>query len=343
MNAHSHSLAQTRPVLRFLIPAAIAWFGWSLLGSQTFAQESIFAAGSKPVELIKTGAKEGPAWHPAHGLFSSGTEGITLTSPSETAKLFLPDAGTNGLLIDNAGSLLMCRQQFRNVGRLDLNTGKLTVLTKDYQGKQYNTPNDITTDSKGRIYFSDPRYGDRQSMEMIDADGRAIEGVYRIDLDGTVTRIITHQVDRPNGVLVSPDDKYLYVADNHNNTVGGARKLFRFDLDAQGNPIADSQRLIFDWHSGRGPDGLTIDTLGRLYVAGGRNVAKPPFETADQFLGGVYVLSPAGKLLQFLPINRDEVTNCTFGGDDLKTLYITAGGSLWSIRTHAPGVKPSGQ
>lgn len=310
-------------------------------GNPTSAQEPVFAAGSQPVEIITKGAKEGPAWHPERGLFSSGAEGITLTSPSGSAKLFLPDAGTNGLLIDGSDSLLMCRQKFRNVGRLNLKSGQLTVLTKDYRGKKYNTPNDITTDSKGRIYFSDPRYGDRESMEMRDADRRAIEGVYRIDLDGTVTRIITHEVDRPNGVLVSPDDKYLYVADNNNNTIGGARKLFRFDLDAQGNPVADSQRLIFDWKTGRGPDGMTIDTLGRLYVAGGRNVAKPPYETAEKFLGGVYVLSPAGKLLKFLPINRDEVTNCTFGGDDLKTLYITAGGSLWSIRTHAAGVKPS--
>ena len=79
----------------------------------------------------------------------------------------------------------------------------LTVLTERYQGKRYNTPNDLTIDSKGRIYFSDPRYGPRTGMELFDERGRTVEGVYRIDPDGTVTRIIGREVERPNGVLVS--------------------------------------------------------------------------------------------------------------------------------------------
>jgi len=76
-------------------------------------------------------------------------------------------------------------------------------------------------------------------------------------------------------------------------------------------------------------------------VAGGLNVANPPYETADKFKGGVYILSPEGKLLDFVAIPKDEVTNCAFGGQDLKTLYITAGGTLWSIPVNAPGWMPS--
>ena len=80
-----------------------------------------------------------------------------------------------------------------------------------------------------------------------------------------------------------------------------------------------------------------MDRKGLLYVAAGLNKPHPPYETADKLKGGVYVISPEGKLVEFIPIPRDEVTNCAFGGPDLKTLYITAGGSLWSVRTKTPG------
>jgi gluconolactonase len=144
-------------------------------------------------------------------------------------------------------------------------------------------------------------------------------------------------VDRPNGVLVSPDDKHLFVADNNNNVAGAARKLWRFELHADGTVDRGSRKLIFDWKSGRGPDGIKIDQKNRLYVAGGLNKANPPYETADEFKGGVYVLSYDGEPLDFIPIPRDEVTNCAFGGPDLRTLYITAGGTLWSAIVDAPG------
>src|SRR5690606_28312146 len=132
--------------------------------------------------------------------------------------------------------------------------GRLEVLTAEFDGQPYNTPNDLTVDSKGRIYFSDPRYGDRAGMRLVDAEGSKIEGVYRIDPDGKVTRIITHEVDRPNGVLVTPDDRYLYVADNNNNQPGAARKLWRFDLKSDGTLALSSRKLIYDWGRGRGPD-----------------------------------------------------------------------------------------
>ena len=108
-------------------------------------------------------------------------------------------------------------------------------------------------------------------MELLDAAGRKIEGVYRIDPNGSVTRIITHEVDRPNGLVVTPDDRFLIVADNNNNSVGGARKLWRFELDDGGDVDLSSQTLLLDWKSGRGPDGMVLDQKGRMYVAGGRN------------------------------------------------------------------------
>ena len=134
-------------------------------------------------------------------------------------------------VVTAAGGRAALESVARRVTRTDAD-GKVTVLTDKYLGKKYNNPNDLTIDSKGRIYFSDPRYGPRNGMEILDDKGQTIEGVYRIDPDNKVTRIIGRELDRPNGLLVSPDDKYLYVADNNNNSLKGSRKLWRFDLQA---------------------------------------------------------------------------------------------------------------
>ncbi len=133
----------------------------------------------------------------------------------------------------------------------------------------------------------------------------------------------------------------MYVGDNVNtgpHAQGGNRKLWRFDLQEDGTVLAESRRLLFDWGYDRGPDGMTIDREGRLYVTAGFNFPNPPVETAERFKAGVYVISPGGELLDFIPTPEDMVTNCTFGDEDLKTLYVTAGHTLWSIRTSATGM-----
>jgi gluconolactonase len=279
---------------------------------------------------------EGPAWHPELGVLTSGNGNINRLSRDGKSSIYRKGAGTNGLLFDAKGRLLACEPALRRVTRTEAD-GKITVLAEKYDGKRFNQPNDLTVDSKGRIYFSDPCYGDRSKLEMTDASGKVVEGVYRIDPDGTITRVIGHEVERANGVLVSADDQYLYVADNNNNTKKGARKLWRFDLKADGSVELKSQKLLYDWGEGRGPDGLKQDEKGRLYVAGGLNKPNPPFEPAEDKKGGIYVLDGEGKLLAFLLVPTDEVTNCAFGGEDRNTLYITGGGVLYSIRTTTPG------
>src|SRR5262245_65877739 len=112
---------------------------------------------------------------------------------------------------------------------------------------KFNTPNDLIIDSQGLIYFTDPRYGPRDTMEMRDGAGTLVEGVYRIDAPGKVQRVLGRELERPNGILVSPDNRHLFVADNNNNNVGGARKLWRFDLNPDGGVNPKSQTLIFDW------------------------------------------------------------------------------------------------
>jgi gluconolactonase len=301
------------------------------------AEEAIFDPAAKlKVEAGDGAGGEGPAWHPELGVLTSGNGHVYQLDREGKSRIWRKGAGTNGLLFDAKGRLLACEPAQHRITRTEPDA-TVTVLTDRYEGKRYNEPNDLTVDSQGRIYFSDPRYGPNAGKEILDEKGRIIEGVYRIDPDGKITRVLGRELDRPNGVLVSADDRFLFVADNNNNTEGGARKLWRFDLRKDGTVDLASRKLLYDWGKGRGPDGVKQDQKGRLFVAAGLNKPNPPFEPAEDVKGGIYVLSPEGKLLAFLPVPRDEVTNCAFGGDDLKTLYITGRGTLYSIRTTTPG------
>lgn len=318
----------------------------SLFFSQNvLAADAIFEPNAKlKVEAGAGAGGEGPAWHPQLGVLSSGKGHIMRLTREGESIVYREEAGTNGLLFDRQGRLLACEPKLRRVTRTELD-GKLTVLTDNYLGQKYNQPNDITVDSRGRIYFSDPRYGGREDMQIRDEQGRTVEGVYRIDppeVTGTkeskVTQIVGRELDRPNGVLVSADDRFLFVADNNNDSHDGARKLWRFDLRQDGSVDLASKKLLRDWGKGRGPDGLKQDQQGRLYVAGGLNKPNPPFEPDGNVKAGVYVLDPqSGALLDFLAIPTDEVTNCAFGGEDRKKLYVTGGGVLYSIRTTTAG------
>lgn len=322
----------------------LAWVLIAILPSWLRAAEPIFAPNSTfKVEAGKGAGGEGPAWHPQLGVLSSGNGNIMRLTREGQSVVHREQAGTNGLLFDHQGRLLACEPKLRRVTRTELN-GTLTVLTDNYLGKKYNQPNDISVDSRGRIYFSDPRYGGREDMQIRDDQGHTIEGVYRIDPpevsgdQSKVTRVIGRELDRPNGVLVSADDRFLFVADNNNSELLGARKLWRFDLKADGTVDLSSKKLLRDWGQGRGPDGLKQDQMGRLFVAGGLNKPNPPFEPAENVKGGIYVLDPNnGELLDFLPVPTDEVTNCAFGGEDRRTLFVTGGGVLYSIRVKTPG------
>lgn len=323
--------------------AAWLFLGVAVATTRADEESEFLAPGSTPELIQESGAGEGPAWHSQLGLLTSGNGHIYRRDRQGRVSIFRENAGSNGLLFDRQGRLLICEPGQRRVARLAPD-GSLTVLADRYQGQRFNSPNDLALDSQDRLYFTDPRYGDRHDMEMSDDSGRKIEGVYRLDPDGTLARIITHEVDRPNGLAITPDDRYLYVADNNNDTIGGARRLWRFELQPDGSVAPGSRELVYDWKTTRGPDGIKLDRQGRLFVAAGLNKPNLPCETAEQPTAGVYVFSPNGKLLQLIPIPRDETTNCAFGGDDLRTLYVTAGGTLWSVQTVTPGqpVSPHG-
>jgi gluconolactonase len=245
-----------------------------------------------------------------------------------------PSHRTNGQTFDPQGRLYHCEgDEFgpgggRRVTRTDLSTGDYAVLTETYEGARYNSPNDICTDAAGRVYFTDPRYGDRTSMEM------EIEGVYRINLDGSVQRILEQPaIERPNGIAVTQDGSTLYLIDSC-PTVGGNRKVWGFDLDEAGEPC--NQRVVYDFGRGRGGDGMRLDMDGNLYVAAGIMTPRGPHESSE-VPPGIYVISPTGELLGRLPVPEDVLTNLAFGGPDGKTLYITAGKTLFTARGSVPG------
>ena len=290
---------------------------------------------------------EGPAWHRSGNVYFTdiANNRIMRRDPKGAMHVFrTPSGRANGLLFDRQGRLLACEGGGEGGNRRVTRTeadGTITILAERFKGKKLNSPNDLAVDSRGRIYFTDPRYGNRNDLEQFDSDGRDIEGVYRIDGPGQVTRIITHEAHRPNGILVSADDAFLFVADNVNDGpdkgLGGNRKLWRFALNPNGTIVPASRKLLFDWGSDRGPDGMALDSRGRLFVTAGFNFPKPPVETNTTYKAGVYVFSPAGMLLQTIPVPADMITNCTFGGHDLRTLFVTAGHKLWSIPVVEPG------
>src|SRR5262245_30382611 len=162
---------------RLLISVALP-----LVATCAMAGEPIFAPGAElTVEAEKGAGGEGPAWDPKLGVLSSGAnDSIWQLDRNGQSRIWRKGAGTNGLLFDTEGRLVCCEPVQRRVTRIDRD-GKLNVLTEKYDGKRYNQPNDVTIDSKGRIYFSDPRYGSREDMQIRDEQGRTIEGVYRID------------------------------------------------------------------------------------------------------------------------------------------------------------------
>jgi gluconolactonase len=232
----------------------------------------------------------------------------------------------NGLRFDQQGRLVTCEGGGR-VTRTDMKTGAVTVLAEQYDGKPLGAPNDVEIDDRGRIYFT-------SRLTNADPAKGNVNAVYRIEPDGKLARILAAPaIDMPNGIATSPDDKTLYLIDADGREKH-ARRIRAYDLRADGS-IAN-ERLLYDFYPGRSGDGMRVDAEGNLYVAAGLHRRRGTSETLDT-RPGVHVISPAGKLVAFIETPEDTVTNCAFGGPDLKALYVTCGKLLLSVRTRIPG------
>lgn len=286
--------------------------GFVLLCTGFLSADSFLESGTKPEMLAEVGAGEGPAWHPELGLLTSHDGHIYQRDPSGKQSIYRENAGTNGLLFDREGRLVLCEPVQRRVTRLEKD-GNLSVLTDNFLGKKYNQPNDLTIDSKGRIYFTDPRYVGDEARELDH------ESVYRIEIDGIVTRVIG-DVTKPNGLVISPDGKTLYLSEHHPK---GPRLLLAYPLKDDGT-VGPRKQLV-DFGTDRGIDGMTVASDGTVVATAGTGPT-----------AGVHFFDPTGKKVGFLPTPEDP-NNCCFAGPGSKTLYVTAGKSLYRVELTLAG------
>jgi gluconolactonase len=313
--------------------------------------EQIFERSAK----LHSGLTEGPAAAPDGSIyftdlpFDVAQQTMIHRYDPRTGKitLFTDKAGkANGLAFDPEGRLLACDGADgggRCIVRWDIKTGKRTVLAERFDGKRFNAPNDLCVDRHGRIYFTDPRYAGGEPREL---ERRA---VYRIEPNGDVTEV-TRDVEMPNGIVLSPDERTLYVGDHNNggNRLSpadpapkpGAMRLCAFPLDTDGR-VDGQPRTLVDFGSQNGCDGITVDAAGNVY-ASCRSLARP----------GVLVVDPTGEELAFLPTGpagqsglfdewRGIPSNVEFGvGADSHTLYVTIDRRLYRIATKTTGPPP---
>jgi gluconolactonase len=282
---------------------------------------NIVPSGAK-IEKVAGGFKftEGPIWvkeGAGYLLFSDiGNDAIMKWTPSGTVSTFRkPSDRSNGLTLDKQGRLIICDQANRRMSRLEPN-GTLTVLASTYQNRRFNSPNDAVYGSEGSLYFTDPPYGlSNPSLQELN-----FQGVFRLAPNGTV-QLLVRNLSRPNGIALSPDEKTLYVANSDSNN----KVWMAYTLGTTGG--VSNGRVFYNASQANEeglPDGLKVDIQGNLYCTGP---------------GGVWVFSPQGTHLG--TIKPPEVaTNCHWGDQDGKTLYITATTGLYRIRLNIQGIRP---
>lgn len=279
------------------------------------------------------GFTEGPAWDGSGVLFSDIPSSRILRFDPETRETttFRTDTNEgNGLMLDAGGRLYGCqggtpgKQGGRRVVRYEPDGGD-TVIVDRIEGRRLNSPNDLAFDGLGRLWFTDPRYGDsRDDMELDH------ESVFRADPqpDGSwITRRMTFDTTRPNGLLVSPDDRILYVAQSEYG-VDRKRELRAYPIHDDGSLGRGS--VLHNFYPHRGIDGMCLDREGNIVATAGWQESGPgPM---------IYVFAPTGRVLETHPVPFDRPTNCAWGGRDKNTLYVTvATGHLLAARTHRGG------
>ena len=280
------------------------------------------------------GTTEGPVWDGEAVIFTHIPESRLLRydpRTGETAEYFTGVNHVNGLCFDANGNLYGCQQGGRRIVRFEQDGQTVTSLPHMLDGKRHNNPNDLVVDRSGRIWFTDPYSGigdsgpqelDHMSVLRLDPTG---------DGDYELSRVTT-DITRPNGVIISRDQKTLYVAQSDYG-LDRVRELRAYPINADGSlGEYESLHTFGVDHRGaqRGVDGMTLDTDGNIIACAGWETGGPgPL---------IYVFSPQGRVLETHPIRAERATNCCFGDADMKTLYVTTGGGhLFRARTDHTG------
>lgn len=216
----------------------------------------------------------------------------------------------NGTMFNAAGELVGCEMQGRIVA-MNAKGEVVRVLTDKYEGRRYNAPNDLVIDSSGGVYFTDPHFRAPEPLP------QGVTAVYYVAADGRVSRMIS-DLKAPNGVILSPDEKTLYVIPS------GQAEMMAYDVQSPGKLGPGRVFCTLqqpEGQSGRGGDGLTVDVKGNLYITSGL---------------GLQVFDPSGKALGIIKF-PESPANCTFGGPDRKTLYATCRTSLYAVPMETAG------
>ena len=268
----------------------------------------------KPSGTVSSGTYEGPVWLSSNStLLFSDVSFTGSVNPANMLQLsngavttYVSDSGTNGMSIDASGTVYAASHKVQGIVKLSSGYAGLTTVVATYNGKTFNSPNDLVVRSDGTIYFTDPDFqlGSRTSQT-------GVKGVYRVSPTGTVS-VVDSTFAEPNGIALSPDETVLYVADYNSNVVRA------FDVASDGS--TSGRR---DFATVTTPDGFGMDCLGNLYVASGN-------------AGLIQVFSPSGTKLGTITAAA-SVSNIAFGGTTGKTMYITAGKALYSLTMNLPG------
>ncbi len=283
----------------FFLTVSVCMVSWSWAGE-------LVAPGAQ-VQRLATGFRftEGPAADRQGNVYFSDIPNnrIHIWTLEGKLKTFRENSGgANGLFFDAQGNLIACEGRARRVTAISPD-GQLTVLAQSYQGKRFNSPNDCWVDPQGGIYFTDPRYGRMDDLELPGF------WVFYITPDRKQVVKVIDDLVKPNGIIGTRDGKRLYVADPGDN------KTYVYPILGPGRL---GPRRLF---APRGSDGMTLDEQGNVYL------------TRDK----VYVYSPQGKLLTTIRVPEVPANVC-FGGADRKTLFITARRSLYAVKMQVRGM-----
>ncbi|TWT33678.1 Gluconolactonase precursor [Posidoniimonas corsicana] len=256
------------------------------------------------------GFLEGPAWDGAGRLYFTDIPKNTIhvLEDGKLSPFTTESRSTNGLMLAADGRLLACEMSGALVA-YDPKEKTRTVLADDYDGKRFNAPNDLVIDRSGGVYFTDPMFGAPRPLP------QGQQGVYYLPAGGGEVRSVAKDIKAPNGVLLSPDEKTLYVLPS------GSPVMLAYAVEAPGKigPPRDFCRT--KGGPNEGSDGGAVDTRGNVYLTTSR---------------GVQVFSPAGEHLGTIEL-PEHPANCTFGGPDLKTLYVTARTGLYAVPMEVAG------